>query len=126
MNDLWGAIAANASTQECDRIFEQLEIYTVAHFGAEETMMQALAYPNLAEHRLAHREFVQRIKRERAGLQAGRRLGLDITHFLRDWLVKHILVNDRAYADFYEQRSKPSGFLGRFFSRFRSHDLTHG
>ena len=120
INALWSAIATNLPSAECEHIFEQLEIYTVSHFGAEETMMQALEYPELSAHRMAHRAFVGRIQSERQKLRGGQRPGLDIIHFLRDWLIDHILVNDRAYADFIAHRSRPAGFLGRFFTRWRS------
>lgn len=118
MNDLWQAIAVNADLQDCEKILQRLEHYTIAHFGAEETMMQSIGYPDFEAHKAAHLQFVQRLQAEVLRLQRGERLSLDILHFLRDWLVRHIMVNDKAYAAYYASKDKPVGFLGRFFSRF--------
>lgn len=119
MNDLWTAIAVDANAQDCGKILLRLEHYTVAHFGAEETMMRTIGYPDFDAHQAAHQHFVKRLQTEAQRLQQGERLSLDILHFLRDWLVNHILVNDKAYAAYYAGKDKPAGFLGRFFSRFK-------
>jgi hemerythrin-like metal-binding protein len=118
MNDLWAAIAANAPIEDNQKILLRLEQYTVAHFGAEETMMRTMGYPDFEAHRAAHQGFVKRLQAEGERLQKGERLNLDILHFLRDWLVNHILVSDKAYAAYLAAANKPAGFLGRFFSRF--------
>lgn len=122
MNDLWAAIAANAPVSRCDEILARLENYTVAHFTAEEIMMRTLGYPELERHKAAHLEFVKRIQAERGRVAEGERPTLNILHFLQDWLIKHILVNDKAYADFYASRQQPRGLLGRFFAKFKGND----
>jgi hemerythrin-like metal-binding protein len=119
MNDLWKAITVNASVQDCEKILQRLEHYTVAHFGAEETMMRTIAYPDFDAHQAAHQQFVKRLQAETLRLRQGEKLSLDILHFLRDWLVNHILVNDKAYAAYFAAKDKPAGFLGRFFSHFK-------
>ena len=35
--------------------------------------------------------------------------------FLKDWLVDHILVADKAYADAQQNRKAPTSFWRRFF-----------
>ncbi|WP_303784917.1 bacteriohemerythrin [Azovibrio restrictus] len=122
VNDLWRAIASNAPVEVSQRLLERLEHYTVAHFGAEESMMRALQYPDFATHKLAHAKFVHRIQAERQHLLQGRNLSLDILHFLRDWLVNHILVSDKAYARFCAEKEQPMGFFSRLFSRLRGTD----
>lgn len=120
MNDLWAAITTNAPIDDSQKILERLEHYTVAHFGAEETMMRTIGYPDFDTHQLAHRHFVKRLQSEAQRLKNGEKLSLDILHFLQDWLVNHILVNDKAYAAYYSGVTKPTGFLGRFFQRFKT------
>lgn len=82
-------------------------------------MMRTLDYPDFDTHHYAHQQFVKRLQSEKSNLQNGKKPGLDILHFLRDWLVNHILVNDKAYAGYYADRNKPAGVIGRFFSRFK-------
>lgn len=119
INDLWAAIAANAPIEDSAKILGRLEQYTIAHFAAEETMMRMINYPDFENHQRAHRHFVERLQAEKARHQKGEKLSLDILHFLKDWLVNHILVNDKAYAAYYTNQNKPTGFLGRFFSKFK-------
>ena len=119
MNDLWRAIASNAPVEVSERLLERLEHYTVAHFGAEETMMRALEYPGFPAHKLSHAKFVHRLQEERQQLLQGKKLSLDILNFLRDWLISHIQVSDRAYAVFCAEKKRPMGFIGRFFARFK-------
>jgi len=119
INDLWAAIAANVPNAESGKILERLEHYTITHFAAEETMMLTIAYPDFDDHQRAHRSFVARLQEQKVRHQRGEKLGLDILHFLRDWLVNHILVNDKAYATYYAEQNRPTGFLGRFFSRLK-------
>lgn len=120
MNDLWAVIAANAPIQDSEKILVRLERYTVEHFTSEEKMMQALGYPKFEVHKRAHEHFVARLQAELARHENGQKLNLDILNFLRDWLVNHILVNDKDYAEFYANRTRPAGFLKRFFTQFNS------
>lgn len=118
MNELWQAIASNAPNEVSEKLLERLEHYTVAHFGAEETLMRTLDYPDFPGHKLAHAKFVLRLKTERQHLLRGKKPGLEMLNFLRDWLIQHILVSDRAYADYIAGRQKPEkGLLGSWFSR---------
>lgn len=118
MNDLWAAIAANAPNQSCEAILRRLENYTVAHFGEEETMMRAIGYPDFAAHKHAHDHFVERLQEELERHGNGEKLSLNMLHFLQDWLVKHILGDDKAYATYFVGKTRPVGFLKRFFQQF--------
>lgn len=119
INRLWQSIVENADIRNQIRLIEQLEHYTVTHFSEEESYLHSIAYPELEKHKKAHAGFVQRIASERQSLVKGGRISLDLLHFLNDWLVEHIKVKDRAYADFAARRAQPS-VLGRFFRLFAS------
>jgi hemerythrin-like metal-binding protein len=100
------------------KVLTDLEHYTVTHFAAEEEFMRATEYPHLARHKEAHQVFILRIARERAEILDGGHLTLDIVEFLRDWLVNHILVADKAYAKHYRRASNAKSLLTRLFQRF--------
>lgn len=119
MNALWQAISSNAGDMECKNVLAKLERYTITHFSAEETMMRTMGYPDFDGHQRAHKQFVERLQEEKRQIENGNKLTLDILHFLKDWLVNHILVKDKAYAAFFADKERPEGFLGRFFSRFK-------
>ena len=119
INKIWQSIVDRSDRDVVFVLVEELERYTLAHFAAEETFMRVTEYPDFPAHKIEHQNFVSRIADEKKrALQAGS-LSLDLMHFLRDWLVEHILVCDRAYADFTRKSKSGEGsVLGRFFRRF--------
>ena len=116
INRLWNQIINHADTNEMLKVLDELEQYTISHFAAEETFMRMSNYSKFDEHKLAHTKFVARIVKEKAHVIAGNALTLDILHFLKDWLVDHILVTDKAYAD--QLKHKSGSLLGKLFRRF--------
>lgn len=117
MNRLWSAIVRRAEAVEMDVILGELEQYTVSHFTAEETFMRAAAFSGFEGHKKQHEDFIARLQSARVGTQSGKHISLELLHFLRDWLVNHIMVQDRAYADEYAKATQPKSFLSRFFSK---------
>lgn len=117
MNRLWAAILRNAEGQELGSILEDLERYTVLHFTEEETFMRSIAYPDFDAHIAYHRTFVKKLLDEKMAARAGQQVSLELIHFLRDWLVNHILVEDKRYAAQFRTEKRSSSLLGRFFAR---------
>lgn len=77
----------------------RLKHYADEHFTAEETLMKAADYPDLAEHMAEHAQF--RVKL--AELQArsiGQDVSSDTVEFLKDWFVNHIAKTDMAYVPY--------------------------
>lgn len=117
MNHLWSAIVRRADAGEMAVILEELERYTISHFTAEETFMRVTGFTDFEAHKEQHRIFVEKITDARKASQSGQQTSLELLHFLKDWLVTHILVKDKAYAEQYKAAAKPKSFLGRFFSK---------
>ena len=118
INEVWGAVINKADGAETLRLIEELEKYTVTHFTAEETFMRTTGYSQFDAHKATHAKFIARIAQEKSSVLAGKHLSLEILHFLRNWLIDHILVYDKAYADEHRQRSGQATGLGKFFKRF--------
>jgi len=118
INQVWAAtIDKQHNKVEMIRIVYALERYTVTHFTAEEIFMREIGYPKFAEHKKAHDHFVARIREEKIRVAAGERLNLDIVHYLKDWLINHILVADKEYSLDYAKRAAPASLLGKFFRK---------
>ena len=78
--------------------------------------MQEIKYPKFNAHKKMHDQFSQRIAEEKTRVLEGSGFSLDIVFFLKEWLVKHILVSDKDYAHFSkEAQSKFS--ITRWFKR---------
>lgn len=117
MNRLWDGIVRNARASEMTPMLEELERYTVMHFTEEETFMRSIGYPQIDAHVALHRRFVQKITEEKAKTEQGERTSLELLHFLRDWLVNHILVEDKRYVAQFHTEKRSTSLLGRFFAR---------
>lgn len=115
INQLWRAIINRSTIEQQVGLIEKLEHYTLSHFTAEETFMRMFEYPDFDNHKKAHESFVKKIALEKANLQKTQHLSLDILNFLKDWLIDHIMVLDKAYAKYCRKRSMPVSFASKFF-----------
>lgn len=98
INQLWTAIVNRCSLDDQMKLIEGLERYTVLHFTEEENFMQSVKYAGFERHQKFHQAFIQKIAAEKSSLQSTKHISLDIVHFLNDWLVQHIMVEDKSYA----------------------------
>ncbi len=111
------AVVMRAEHARILHLLGELEHYVSVHFTAEEAFMQSCHYPQFKPHQEVHLRFTDRIRQEKQAVLAGRHLTLDLLQFLNEWLVQHILVEDKAYAE-HVQRQGGGGLLSRFFRRF--------
>lgn len=119
MNRLWAAIVKHVESEEIGRVIADLERYTVLHFTEEETFMRSIGYVHFDAHAGHHRKFIEQLGKEKQRAYAGQEISLELLHFLRDWLVNHILVEDRRYALWFQAEKRNKSALGRFFARLR-------
>lgn len=122
INQVWAAIVLKPDREKALAILAELEKYTISHFAAEEIFLREIRYEQFPEHKSAHEGFVARIAEEKAKLLAGQAITLDLVRFLKEWLINHILVSDKAYALEYKKRSEPASSdpastLSTFFKR---------
>ena len=87
-----------------DRVLDEVLSYTLYHFEREETVMAACAYPGLDAHRQAHRKLADKALQLAHSWRESRRMSVvhELRLFLRAWLVKHIMEEDRAFAPYAE------------------------
>lgn len=86
-----------------ERIFSTLDLYIRNHFSHEERMMERMNYTHLSKHKKQHHDFSRSLKNMKAALDKGDhspKLLTQMSSFLNDWLTRHILTEDKAYADF--------------------------
>lgn len=74
----------------------RLQSYVRDHFAAEEALMQAAGYPDLAAHVAEHESFRRRLAELQVQAMV-RDASADTVVFLRDWLVNHIGKTDMSY-----------------------------
>ena len=98
LNELHDAMLKGQAKSMTEPILRNLLAYTRDHFSAEEAMMAAAEYPDLAEHCVKHRDLTKKIENDIERFERGE-IGpnLHLLNFLRDWLTNHIQKVDGAY-----------------------------
>ncbi|MBF0418497.1 MAG: hemerythrin family protein, partial [Magnetococcales bacterium] len=88
-----------------EHAFESLVDYTEYHFAAEERLMERYDYPELKRHQEKHRQLVEQVLEFRDRLQEIVALRqVDFKGFFTQWLVRHILNEDRYYSSYLNSR----------------------
>ncbi len=85
-----------------ESVLDELLNYAIDHFNREEQYLQQSGYPmpELFAHKLQHAAFTESVQDIRWQYLHGLhpRINQEVLLFLRDWLNKHILVEDMKYA----------------------------
>lgn len=98
LNDLHAAMSVGQAKTVTGTLLNTLVKYTREHFAAEEGLMTRAKYPRLVEHRGKHKDLTGQVEQFVERYERGElALGVDLLTFLRDWLMTHILKEDRAY-----------------------------
>lgn len=102
INSLYDALLAGVSDEILDQISGSMVEYTMLHFRHEEMYFDDWAYPDAAAHITAHGQLRQQVfaYRKQIGNADSRDLAEKMLTFLRQWLIDHIIVDDRAYGEF--------------------------
>lgn len=79
--------------------------YTAMHLGAEEQLMHQAGYPELVQHKAVHDAFTRKVlsvaesfDNKQASISAD-----DILKIIEDWLVGHILDEDKRYMPYVQK-----------------------
>ncbi len=107
INDLYAAMGRGQGNQVLGTIAGELVKYTVQHFSDEERLMEKAGYPDLAAHKLIHKEFTARVTQLQKDLASGKFvMSVTLANYLKDWLSRHILGTDRKYIPFVSKLAK--------------------
>lgn len=88
-----------------DNVLEEAAAYAEEHFKAEEMIYDHLNYAEAKKHNETHEHFTGALKKLVSGKAAHTEEGAEkLYRFLRHWLIHHINVEDRKYADFINRR----------------------
>lgn len=95
INDLYDVVINKLGAREVARLIKALDAYAKVHFRAEELMMTHYGYEGIHRQKHQHHVFEEKICEFYEELHANPLVAqFDVLSYLRDWLVKHILVED--------------------------------
>ncbi len=102
VNTLSEAIGESGLIQGHDEQKEALLSFTRVHFSTEESYMESNDYPRLSIQRREHAALLERLTAfVRAGERRVRPRSETIVDYLKDWLIKHTLIEDLQYKEFF-------------------------
>jgi len=104
-NAILDAVEGGRGLTEVQTLVGDMLDYARYHFGEEETLMDGHQYPEAEAHRGYHRHLIERLERMRADVEtASASQDLNLLPVLKEWLVSHILTEDRRYSGFLNSR----------------------
>jgi len=101
INDFHRGLTDGHANESIDNVLRQLFEYIHIHFSYEEKLLDEHAFPYSEQHCQKHNELIKQVEDFRDKLTEGRiMIGMDILSFLKDWILHHILEEDKAYVNF--------------------------
>jgi len=108
INDVFNHASGNEKAERAyfSEVIQQAVQYVKEHFQAEEKLMIGTKFPGYKEHKKIHDEFTLTVVKSVKDFEAGKRLVLEkFAYFLKDWVLTHIAVMDRQYAEYFKRIS---------------------
>jgi hemerythrin len=106
VNDLFNHSTGNEWEERAyfKEVIDKAVQYIKLHFQTEEKLMISTKFSGYAEHKKAHDDFTLMVVKSVKDFESGKRLVLDkFARFLKDWVLAHVAVVDRQYADYFKK-----------------------
>ena len=96
INRLDESISGGMVNDEIGRVLVALAEYTQYHFGEEERIMKQINYSHMVRHVAMHNELKSHIASFLIKLKKENNINVyELMSFLKDWLVNHIIKEDK-------------------------------
>ncbi|WP_417821834.1 bacteriohemerythrin [Terasakiella sp.] len=102
LNRLYQACLYKENEKIFHSILEELAHYTKYHFQREENFMEEIGYPHLKNHKQVHKLLASFVMAELNKVQDhyNTKNGDELLHFLKNWLIDHIMGMDQDIGSF--------------------------
>ncbi len=101
LGDLHTAMLGAKAMDILEKILKELIDYTDYHFKTEEKFMTQYNYPQYKEHKESHDDFTKKVSDFYTDFKQGKKfISVELLFFLKDWLINHILGEDKRYSEF--------------------------
>ncbi len=117
LNRMFEAVVERSDHVVVHEILNELIQYTVIHFAVEESLMRIFNYPEYEIHKAHHEDLkIQVLELQNRLKNSHEPVSMDVLHFLRNWLRKHILIEDHKLGPFFMSKGLESHWSQRSWS----------
>lgn len=107
MHDSLTTADSAAYQKAATEVIQAMLEYSRKHFSFEEEYMRKIGYPDFVEHYRLHKDFDTLIYTYNRDIQEGRVvLNSQVLKVIENWLLDHILVEDKKYAEHLDSMAK--------------------
>ncbi len=103
-NHVMTEIGRGDSREAVGEVVETLIAYTMYHFADEEALLERYGYPETDGHKQRHKRLIVQVREMRERLATDDVATNELLEFLHKWIVNHILIEDRKFGPFLNQR----------------------
>ena len=105
INSFSEAIEQEATPDVFETMFSDLEEYVIIHFQKEEVLLKKCRYEGLSEHQEQHKSYSNQISELKEKFFSANNYidAKDISHFLTDWLIDHIVNEDMKLVEIFQK-----------------------
>lgn len=102
INEFYDEITKKSNKELIAELIHKMKAYATEHFRAEEKLFKELDYDDVEDHIKQHEHFIKKVENLEQRYKNGKLiLSIEITEFLKNWLVNHIQKIDIEYAKQY-------------------------
>lgn len=91
---------AEYTSERINTVIGMVVEYSINHFKTEESHMESIGYPQLAEHMKEHKELLVKFGHATTLVRQKKRGAYDLFELLRSWLDNHVRQSDMQYAHY--------------------------
>jgi len=105
INKLYRFFKAGNVKDKIHPILDELIDYTHYHFQTEERYFRVFNYSDAKRHVVEHQIFTKKVSDFLKDFEAKKlTVSYDVMLFLKDWLLKHILISDKEYISCFKEK----------------------
>jgi len=105
VNELYHLLTHNYGLASIKRVVQGLIDYTANHFTYEEVLFEQIDYSHTKEHVAKHKQLVEQVLAFQSRVEKGEDIGDELMEFLKNWLMQHIMREDKAYAESFKKNN---------------------
>jgi hemerythrin-like metal-binding protein len=87
-------------------VIAKMKAYADMHFAFEEELMRSVNYADINQHEAQHKLFEHQVEELEDAISKGiNDKAISLAAFMRDWLINHILEEDKKYTQYLTQQN---------------------